>query len=95
LEKKFRYFSLFRPALLQNDFICDKYEVAKILSLPKESDEFDSDDVDSYRTYKGVLHNPSVDTRRTKHILDIIEGNPTVPSDKEEIPKLHLRRWCE
>jgi hypothetical protein len=83
------------PYLPWNDFICDKYGVARVLSLPENSDEFHSDYVDSYRTYNGILHNPSTDKRTTKDVFHIVEGGPTVPSDKKEIPKITFAKMLQ
>ncbi|MDR1595445.1 MAG: hypothetical protein LBR91_00780 [Puniceicoccales bacterium] len=78
--------------LPENDFICNEYGVARVLSLPEKSDEFHSEYVDSYRTYNGVLHNPSTDKRTTKDVFHIVEGGLPVPSDKKEVPKIAFAR---
>ncbi|MDR1173562.1 MAG: hypothetical protein LBK24_02085, partial [Puniceicoccales bacterium] len=83
------------PYLPWNNFICDKYGVARILSLPENSDEFHSNYVDSYRTYNGILHNPSTDKRTTKDVFHIVEGGPIVPSDKKEIPKITFAKMLQ
>ncbi|MDR2778823.1 MAG: hypothetical protein LBB16_00860 [Puniceicoccales bacterium] len=83
------------PYLPLNDFICDKCGIARILSLPENSDEFHSDYVDSYRTYNGVLHNPSTDKRTTKDVFHIVEGGPSVPSDKKEVPKVTFAKMLQ
>ncbi|MDR1413866.1 MAG: hypothetical protein LBI56_02940 [Puniceicoccales bacterium] len=81
--------------LPDNDFICDKYGVARILSLPKNSDEFHSEYVDSYRTYNGILNNPSTDKRTTKDVFHVVEGGLPVPLDKNEVPKITFAKMLQ
>ncbi|MDR3273864.1 MAG: hypothetical protein LBS87_00815 [Puniceicoccales bacterium] len=73
--------------LPKTSFICDKYGISRILSLPENGDEFHSEYVDSYRIYQGILNNPSTDKRTTSGSFHIVEGSFAVPSDKKEIPK--------
>lgn len=74
--------------LPERDFICDKYGMARVLSLPEGADEFHSEYVDSYRTCNGILNNPSTDKRTTKDVFHIVEGGYPVPDDKIEVPKI-------
>ena len=75
-----------------NDFICDKYGTARILSLPEHSDEFHAEYIDSYRTFNGILNNPSTDKRTTKDVFHIVESDMPTPLDKKEVPKVAFAR---
>ncbi|MDR1401811.1 MAG: hypothetical protein LBI81_02540 [Puniceicoccales bacterium] len=93
--KEVEDFSAGKSFLPDNDFICDRYGVARILSLPEKSDEFHCEHVDSYRTYNGILHNPSTDKRTTQDVFHIVEGGLPVPSDKKEVPKVAFAKMLE
>ncbi|MDR0595906.1 MAG: hypothetical protein LBF94_04435 [Puniceicoccales bacterium] len=73
--------------LPKSSFLCDRYGISRILSLPENGDEFHCEYVDSYRIYQGILNNPSTDKRTTAGTFHIVEGGLPVPIDKKEIPK--------
>lgn len=68
-------------------FVLDRHGLARELSLPQSSDEFESDIVRSYRVQQGVLHNPQSDRRTTKGVFHIAEGGLPIPDDKIAVPK--------
>src|ERR1700722_9605667 len=63
------------PGLGQT-FILDRIGMASELSLPENSDLFESDIVSSYRLMngQGVLHNPKSDRRTTQGVFHIALG---------------------
>ena len=75
------------PRLPWDSLILDREGMARMMSLPPESDDFVSPIVKSYRVAQGVLHNPKSDRRTTKGIFHIVEGGFPVPDDKIEVPK--------
>ncbi|MFM2294204.1 MAG: hypothetical protein RLZZ350_617, partial [Verrucomicrobiota bacterium] len=69
-------------------FTLDRAELARVLSLPVDKDEFSSDIITSYRVRQGVLHNPKSDRRTTAGIFHVTEGGLPIPDDKLGVPKL-------
>jgi len=67
-------------------FTLDFYGLARMISLPAESDLFKSDIVTSYRLKQGVLHNPKNDRRTTQGVFHITEGGLPIPDDKRAVP---------
>ena len=57
------------PQIPDNTLNLDRPEMARELSLPKNSDFFGNEYVSSYRIRNGVLHNPVNDRRTTKTCL--------------------------
>ena len=70
-----------------NTFVLDREGMARILSLPVNSDRFSSPYLNSYRLPQGVLHNPQNDRRTTKGLFHIAEGGFPIPADKTAVPK--------
>ncbi len=84
------------PVLPSNTLILDRHGVARELSLPAESDYFESEFVKSYRVSQGVLHNTSRDRRTTAGSFHIAEGGLPIPGDKKAVPKIaYARLLCE
>lgn len=67
--------------------VLERHGLSRTLSLPRDSDHFSSDILDSYRVHQGVCHNPVKDRRTTKGVFHIVEGGYAVPADKKEVPK--------
>jgi hypothetical protein len=67
--------------------ILERPGMARLLSLPADSDEFHSEIINSYRVANGVLHNPKSDRRTTQGIFHVAEGGLPVPDDKIGVPK--------
>lgn len=65
----------------------DHHGIARMLSVPPDRDEFQSEIVDSYRVRQGVLHNPKSDRRTTKGVFHVCEGGLPIPADKKAVPK--------
>ncbi len=65
----------------------DRFGLARMLSLPPDSDKYESEIVSSYRIKQGVLHNPRSDKRTTKGVFHIAEGGLPIPDDKISVPK--------
>ena len=68
-------------------FVLDRPGLARLLSLPVDSDEFVSGILNSYRVKQGVLHNPSSDRRTTQGVFHVAEGGLPIPDDKVGVPK--------
>lgn len=75
------------PRLPSKTLILDRQGLARILSIPPDRDEFETDIIKSYRIKQGVVHNPKNDRRTTKGSFHIVEGGLPVPFDKIEVPK--------
>lgn len=69
-------------------FTLDRPGLARVLSLPVDRAEFNSDIINSYRVKQGVLHNPKSDRRTTAGIFHVTEGGLPIPDDKLAVPKL-------
>lgn len=80
------------PAL---DFVLDRPGLARVLSLPPNRDEYISDIVSTYRTRRGILHNPRNDRRTTQGVFHIAEGGLPIPADKVAVPKEAFARLLE
>jgi hypothetical protein len=65
----------------------DRPGMARVLSLPSDSDHFSSEIINSYRVANGVLHNPKSDRRTTQGIFHVTEGGLPIPDDKSAVPK--------
>ncbi len=65
----------------------DRYGMARTLSIPPNSDKYESDIVSSYRVKQGVLHNPKNDRRTTKGVFHVAEGGLPIPDDKKAVPR--------
>ncbi|MCB0910845.1 MAG: hypothetical protein KDB60_04415, partial [Propionibacteriaceae bacterium] len=59
------------PKLPRRTFVLDEPGLARALSLPRDSDEFTSPLLSSYRLANGVLHNPANDRRTTAGVFHI------------------------
>ena len=73
--------------LPRNSLTLDRHGLARELSLPLNSNLFESAIGSSYRVQQGVLHNPKSDRRTTKGVFHIAEGGLPVPADKISVPK--------
>ncbi|KAL0237589.1 hypothetical protein PCE1_000983 [Barthelona sp. PCE] len=66
----------------------DRYGMARLLSLPKDSDCWKSELVESHRLREqGVLHNPEQDRRTTKDTFHVAEGGLPIADDKIAVPR--------
>ena len=76
------------PSLVpRGALVLERHGLARTLSIPPESDKFESDIVSSYRVAQGVCHNPAKDRRTTEGVFHIAEGGLPVPADKKAVPK--------
>jgi hypothetical protein len=75
------------PRLPWDTLILDRAGMARLMSLPLDSDYHASPFLQSYRVAQGVLHNPRSERRTTKGIFHIVEGGFPVPDDKIEVPR--------
>ncbi len=75
-------------SMLPDALILEKHGLSRLLSLPANSDKFESDIVSSYRTWQGVLHNPASDRRTTKGVFHIAEGGLPIAGDKLSVPRI-------
>jgi len=75
------------PRLPARTLVLDQPNMARVLSLPVDRDEFASSILSSYRVKQGVLHNPRSDRRTTQGIFHIAEGGLPIPDDKLGVPK--------
>ncbi len=83
------------PRLPGNSFVLDRHGLARVLSVPPNSDQFQSDIVQSYRSHNGVLHNPAKDRRTTEGVFHVAEGGLPIPADKKAVPKLTFLRLLQ
>jgi hypothetical protein len=67
-------------------FVLDRHGLARELSLPVDGDRHESEQLASYRTSQGVLHNPRNDRRTTKGVFHIADVGLPVPADKFAVP---------
>lgn len=75
------------PRLPTLTLTLDRPGMARMLSLPKDGDEFQSSVVHSYRLRQGVLHNPASDRRTTQGVFHVAEGGLPIPDDKSAVPQ--------
>lgn len=75
-------------SMLPDALILERHGLSRLLSLPANSDKFESDIVSSYRTWQGVLHNPAKDRRTTKGVFHIAEGGLPIAGDKLSVPRI-------
>ena len=74
------------PRLPSRTLVLDRSGLARVMSLPQNSDSFSSRFLRSYRVPQGILHNPSSDRRTTKGVFHIAEGGFPIPADKQPVP---------
>ncbi len=67
-------------------FILDRWGLARELALPIGRDRFENEMIASFRTPKGVIHNPANDRRTTKGVFHVAEAGLPVPDDKIGVP---------
>ncbi len=80
------------PRLPEQSFMLDHLGLARLVSLPAESDEYHTDLLQSFRVAQGVLHNPKSDRRTTVGTFHIAEGGLPIPGDKRAVPKVVFAR---
>jgi hypothetical protein len=80
------------PRLPEQTFMLDRRGLARLVSLPAESNEYHTDLLRSYRVAQGVLHNPKSDRRTTVGTFHIAEGGLPIPGDKRAVPKVVYAR---
>ena len=80
-------------SLLPSDaIVLERHGIGRMLSLPADSDRFESSILSSYRVDQGVCHNPLHDRRTTEGVFHVTAGGLPVPGDKKEVPKLVFAR---
>ena len=72
--------------------VLERHGLARMLSIPTDSDRFSSDIVSSYRVAQGVCNNPAKDRRTTAGVFHIAEGGLPIPADKKAVPKATFAR---
>jgi len=75
--------------------VLDQPGLARQLSLPRDSDEFSSNLLSSYRLANGVLHNPASDRRTTAGVFHIAEGGLPIQDDNLSVPKATFAKLLE
>lgn len=73
--------------VVDNTFTLDRYGLARVLSLPPDSNAYMNEYVSSYRIKQGILNNPKNDRRTTEGSFHIVEGGLSIPYDKKAVPK--------
>lgn len=73
----------------------DHHGLARMLSIPPNSDIYETEIVKSYRTPQGILHNPKNDRRTTKGVFHVTEGGLPIPDDKKAVPKMVFARLLQ
>jgi hypothetical protein len=84
-----------QPKLPRRTLVLDQPGLARQLSLPRDSDEFSSNLLSSYRLANGVLHNPANDRRTTAGVFHIAEGGLPIQDDKLAVPKATFAKLLE
>jgi hypothetical protein len=74
------------PRLPARTFVLDEPGLARELSLPLGSDQFESPLLKSYRLRNGILHNPANDRRTTQGVFHIADVGLPIPDDKLAVP---------
>lgn len=74
------------PTIPNTTLVLDRPDLARVLSLPPDSDRHQSDILSSHRVRQGVLHNPRSDRRTTKGIFHVADLGLPVPDDKKAVP---------
>lgn len=74
--------------LPEHTFILDRYGLARAISIPPETDLYETEIVKTYRTAQGILNNPKEDRRTTKGVFHVCEGGLPISNDKKAVPKL-------
>lgn len=65
----------------------DRYGVGRVLSIPADGSNYESELLTSYRVRNGVLHNPRSDRRTTQGTFHVCEGGLPIPGDKLAVPR--------
>ncbi len=78
-----------------NPFNLDHHGLARMLSIPPTADSYETDQIKSYRTAQGILHNPKSDRRTTKGVFHIAEGGLPIPDDKKAVPKVTFAKLLQ
>ncbi|MCH6255523.1 hypothetical protein MLD52_03115 [Puniceicoccaceae bacterium K14] len=87
LEDLFKDFDMDRKTWVPtNAMVLERHGMARTLSLPPNSDKFESDIVSSYRVKQGILNNPKADRRTTKGVFHVAEGGLPIADDKKQVP---------
>ncbi len=74
------------PRLPSITLVLDRPGLARVLSLPPDSDRHQSEILSSYRVRQGVLHNPRSDRRTTQGTFHIAQLGVPIPDDKKAVP---------
>ncbi len=69
-----------------NALVLERYGMARALSLPPNSDKFESDIISSFRVKQGIINNPAKDRRTTKGVFHVVDEGLPVPADKKMVP---------
>ena len=81
------------PSLVPHGaLVLERHGIARMLSMPADSDRFTSDIVSSFRVAQGICNNPAKDRRTTAGVFHIAEGGLPVPGDKKAVPKATFAR---
>ena len=65
----------------------DRHGLARVFSVPADSDTLTSDILSSYRVHQGVCHNPAKDRRTTEGVFHVVEDGLPIPTDKKGVPR--------
>ncbi len=87
LEKLFEPYDLPQRIWVPTEtLVLERYGMARALSLPPNSDKFESDIISSFRVKQGIINNPAKDRRTTKGVFHVVEDGLPVPADKKRVP---------
>ena len=75
-----------RPSLPTESFVLDRHGLARVTSLPKDGNVFNSKIIASRRVSQGVLHNPSSDRRTTAGVFHVADVGLPAADDKKVVP---------
>ena len=74
------------PRLPESSFQLDQHGLARVLSLPLNSNSYKNKIIESYRVKQGVLHNPAKDRRTTKGVFHVTDYGLPIADDKKVVP---------
>lgn len=80
------------PLVPGSALVLERHGLARVFSVPADSDTLKSDLLSSYRVHQGVCHNPAKDRRTTEGVFHVVEDGLPIPADKKGVPRAAFAR---
>ncbi len=80
------------PLVPASSLALERHGLARVLSVPADSDTLRSDILSSFRVHQGVCHNPAKDRRTTEGVFHVVEDGLPIPADKKGVPRAAFAR---